>query len=77
MNCPSKKNMGKDGDDKNKKKFGKAYLVEWDSDASSDDDDDSSSKLNVGITIKEAPSLFSSPHCLMAKGDAKVKIITK
>jgi hypothetical protein len=56
---------------------GKAYLVEWDSDDSSDDDDDdTSSKLNVGIAIKEAPSLFSSPHCLMAKGDAKVKIIT-
>jgi hypothetical protein len=74
MNCPSKKNKGKDGDDKNKKKFyhkkdGKAYLVEWDSDASSDDDDDddSSSKLNAGITIKEAPSLFSSSHCLIKK----------
>jgi hypothetical protein len=72
MNCPNKKNKGKDGDDKKKKKFyhkkrdGKAYLVEWDSDASSDeDDDDSSSKLNAGIAIKEAPSLFSSPHCLM------------
>jgi hypothetical protein len=76
MNCPSKKNKGKDGDDK-KKKDGKAYLVEWDSDASSnDDDEDSPSKLNDGIAIKEAPSLFSSPHCLMAKGDAKVKIIT-
>jgi hypothetical protein len=81
MNCPSKKNKGKDGDDKKKKKFyhkkkdGKAYLVEWDSDASSDFDDDSSSKLNARITIKEAPSLFSSPHCLRAKGDAKVKII--
>jgi hypothetical protein len=78
MNCPSKKNKGKDGDDKKKKKFyhkkkdGKAYLVEWDSDASSDDDDDdSSSQLNARIAIKEAPSLFSSPHCLMAKGDAK------
>jgi hypothetical protein len=41
MNCPNKKNKGKDGDDKKKKKFyhkkrdGKAYLVEWDSDASS------------------------------------------
>jgi hypothetical protein len=83
MNCPNKKKKGKDGDDKKKKKFynkkkdGKAYLVEWDSDASSDvDDDDTSSKLNVGIAITEAPSLFSSPHCLMAKGDAKVKIIT-
>jgi hypothetical protein len=81
MNCPSKKNKSKDGDDKKKKKFYhkkrdvKAYLVEWDPDASSDDDDDSSSKLNAGIAIKEAPSLFSSPHCLMAKGDAKVKII--
>jgi hypothetical protein len=83
MNCPSKKNKGKDGDDKKKKKFyhkkrdSKAYLVEWNSNASSDDDDDDpSSKLNAGIAIKEAPSLFSSPHCLMAKGDAKVKIIT-
>jgi hypothetical protein len=83
MNCPSKKNKGKEGDDKNKKKLyhkkrdGKAYLVEWGLDASSDDDDDdSSSKLNAGIAIKEAPSLFSSPRCLMAKGDAKVKIIT-
>jgi hypothetical protein len=72
MNCPSKKNKGKDGDDKKKKKFyhkkrdDKAYLVEWDSDASLDDDD-SSSKLNARIAIKEAPSLFSSPHCLMAK----------
>jgi hypothetical protein len=83
VNCPSKKKKSKDGDDKKTKKFyhkekdGKAYLVEWDSDASSDDDDDdSSSKFNAGITIKEAHSLFSSPHCLMAKGDAKVKIIT-
>jgi hypothetical protein len=73
MNYPSKKNKGKDGDDKKKKKFyhkkrdGKAYLVEWDLDASLDDDDDSLSKLNVGIAIKEAPSLFSSPHCLMEK----------
>jgi hypothetical protein len=79
MNCPNKKKKGKDGDDKKKKKFynkkkdDKAYLVEWDSDASSDgDDDDTSSKLNAGIAINEAPSLFSSPHCLMAKGDAKV-----
>jgi hypothetical protein len=46
------------------------------SDDDDDDDDDSSSKLNAGIAIKKAPSLFSSPHCLMAKGDAKVKIIT-
>jgi uncharacterized membrane protein YkoI len=65
MNCPSKKNKGKNGYDKKKKKFyhkkrdGKAYLVEWDSDASPDDDnDDSSSKLNAGIAIKEAPSVF-------------------
>ena len=49
--------------------------MEWDSDEILHDDDDSSSKLNVGIAIKEAPSLFSSPHCLMTKGDAKVKII--
>jgi hypothetical protein len=37
-----------------------------------DDDHDSSSQLNARIAINEAPSLFSSPHCLMAKGDAKV-----
>jgi hypothetical protein len=80
MNCPSK-NKKKDVDDKkkkfyHKKKDGKAYLVEWDLDERlDDDDDDSSSKLNVGIIIKEAPSLFSSLHCLMAKRDAKVKII--
>jgi hypothetical protein len=78
MNCPNKKKKGKDGDDKKKKKIynkkndAKAYLVEWDSDDSLDDDDDTSSKLNAGIAIKEVPSLFSSPHCLMAKGDAKV-----
>jgi hypothetical protein len=57
MNCPRKKNKGKDGDDKKKfyhKKDDRAYLVEWDL----DDDDDSSSKLNVGIAINEAPSLF-------------------
>jgi hypothetical protein len=54
MNCPSKKNKGKDGDDKkefyHKKKDGKAYLTEWNLDASSDDD--SSSKLNAKIAIK-------------------------
>jgi hypothetical protein len=63
---------------KEEKKDGQAYLVEWDFDASSDDDDDdSSSKLNVGITIKGAPSIFSSPYCLMAKGGSKVKTIHK
>jgi hypothetical protein len=81
VNCPSKKKKNKDGEDKkkkkiyNKKKDGKAYIVEWDLNTSSDDDDDTSSKLNADIAIKEAPSLFSSPHCLMAKGDVKVKII--
>jgi hypothetical protein len=79
-NYPTKKNKNKDGEDKKKKlyhkKDDKAYLVECDSDASSDDDDDdSSSKLNANIAIKEASSLFSSPHCLMSKGDAKVKTI--
>jgi hypothetical protein len=80
MNCPSKKD--KCMEDNKKKKFYKnkkdvqAYLVEWDSDASSDDDDDdTSSKLNAGISIKEASSLFSSPHYLMAKGGAKIKVI--
>jgi hypothetical protein len=70
MNCPNKKKKGKDGDAKkkkfyNKKKDGKAYLVEWDSDDSSDDDDDdddddTSSKLNAEIAIKEALH-FSHP----------------
>jgi hypothetical protein len=57
------------------KKDGKAHVVEWDSYENSDDDDDSSSKLNADIAIKEAPSLFTSPHCLMEKGNGKVKII--
>ena len=70
----------KNDEKKKKKKFikkkrnGQAYFVEWDSDASSDDDDDDDkpSKEVAGIAIKEAPSLFSTPHCLMAKGGAKV-----
>jgi len=79
VNCPNKK-KDKKNDEKKKKKFikkkknGQAYFVEWDSDASSDDDDDDDkpSKGVAGIAIKEAPSLFSTPHCLMAKGGAKV-----
>jgi hypothetical protein len=59
----------------NKKKNGKACYVEWDWDARSDfdsnDDDEggdkSSKKVLVGIAIKEAPSLFDTPYCLMAK----------
>ncbi|PVH64300.1 hypothetical protein PAHAL_2G231700 [Panicum hallii] len=86
VNCPNKKNDKKDkkNDEKKKKKFikkkknGQPYFVEWDSDASSDDDDDDDdddkpSKGVAGIAIKEAPSLFSTPHCLMAKGGAKVQ----
>ena len=82
VNYPNKKNdknKDKKNDEKKKKKFikkkknGQAYFVEWDSDASSDDDDDDKpSKGVAGIAIKEAPSLFSTPHCLMAKGGAKV-----
>ena len=73
VNCPNKKNDKNKKDKKNdekKKKNGQAYFVEWDSDASSDDDDDDDkpSKGVAGIAIKEAPSLFSTPHCLMAKG---------
>jgi hypothetical protein len=62
----------------NKKKNGKACYVEWDSDASldsvsSDDDDVKPSKKGLaGIAIKEAPSLFDTPYCLMAKGEPKV-----
>ena len=82
-----KNKKGKKDDDKKKKKFikrkknGRAYFVEWDSDASSDDDDDDydddedddkPSKGVAGIAIKEALSLFSTPHCLMAKGGDKV-----
>ena len=50
------------------------YFIEWDSNASSDDDDDDDkpSKGVAGIAIKEAPSLLSTPHCLMAKGGEKV-----
>jgi hypothetical protein len=62
----------------NKKKNDKACYVEWDSDASldsdsSDDDDVKPSKKGLaGIAIKEAPSLFDTPYCLMAKGEPKV-----
>ena len=85
INCPNKKRNKKDknDNDNNKKKFlkkkknGQAYYVEWDSDASSDedddDDDDKPSKGVAGIAIKGAPSLFTTPHCLMAKGGAKVQ----
>jgi hypothetical protein len=85
VNCPNKKDdknkKDKKNDEKKKKKFikkkknGQAYFVEWDSDASSDDDDDDDkpSKGVAEIAIKEAPSLFSTPHCLMAKGGAKVQ----
>jgi hypothetical protein len=83
MNCPNKKDKVVEDKKKfyKKKKDGQAYLIEWDSDVSSDDDDDdnddddTSSKLNTDIAIKEAPSLFSSPLYLMAKGDDKVKVI--
>ena len=78
VNCPNKKKDKKNDEKKKfikKKKNGQAYFVEWDSDASSDDDDDDDkpSKGVAGIAIKEAPSLFSTPHCLMAKGGAKVQ----
>jgi hypothetical protein len=63
----------------NKKKNGNACYVEWDSDASSDSDSDDdeedekpSKKGLAGIVIKEAPSLFDTPYCLMAKGEPKV-----
>ena len=51
------------------------YFIEWDSNASSDDDDDDDDKPSkgvAGISIKEAPSLFFTPHCLMAKDGVKV-----
>jgi hypothetical protein len=80
INCPSKKNKKygkKKIEDKKKKYFkkeknGQAYFVEWDSDESSDDKDDKPSSALAGIAIKEAPSLFSKHHCLMAKGESKV-----
>ncbi|KAJ1268526.1 hypothetical protein BS78_07G141700 [Paspalum vaginatum] len=72
-----KKNNDDSDDEKKKKKYydkkkknGQAYLVEWDSDASLDSDDDGKPRKGVaGIAIKEAPSLFSTPHCLMARND--------
>jgi hypothetical protein len=58
-----------------KEKNVQAYFVEWDSDASSDeDDDDKPSRGLAGVAIKQAPSLFSKPYCLMAKGESKVII---
>jgi hypothetical protein len=86
INCPNKKEdkYGKKKDKKSvpkrkkyykKEKNGQAYFVEWDSDASSDEDgDDKPSRGLVGVAIKEAPSLFSKPYCLMAKGESKVII---
>jgi hypothetical protein len=62
----------------NKNKNGKACYVMWDSDASSDsdssDDDDAkpSKKGLAEIAIKEDPSLFDTPYCLVAKGEPKV-----
>jgi hypothetical protein len=65
----------------NKKENGKACYVEWDSDARSDsdsdyDDDEGDEKPSkeglVGIAIKEAPSLFNTSYCLMAKGEPNV-----
>jgi hypothetical protein len=63
----------------NKKKNCKACYVEWDSDASSDfnsnDDEEGekpSKKCLVGIAIKDAPSLFDTSYCLMAKGKLKL-----
>jgi hypothetical protein len=62
----------------NKKKNCKYCYVEWDLDASldSDSDDDEedekpSKKGIVGISIKEAPSLFDTLYCLLAKGELK------
>jgi hypothetical protein len=86
INCPNKKEdkYGKKKDKKSapkrkkyykKEKNGQAYFVEWDSDASSnEDDDDKPSRGLAGVSIKEAPSLFSKPYCLMAKGESKVII---
>ena len=79
VNCPNKKKDKKNDEKKKfikKKKNGQAYFVEWDSDASSDDDDDDDDKPSKGVSgiaIKEAPSLFSTPHCLMTNGGAKVQ----
>lgn len=42
------------------------------SDSNSDDKPSSSKKGLAGVTIKKALSLFSTPHCLMEKGDHKV-----
>jgi hypothetical protein len=43
-----------------------------DSNSSDDDDVKPSKKGLAGIAIKEAPSLFDTPYCLMAKGEPKV-----
>jgi hypothetical protein len=86
INCPNKKGdkYGKKKDKKNvhkkkkyykKEKNGQDYFVEWDSDASSDEDDDDKPSQGLGeVAIKEAPSLFSKPYCLMAKGESNVII---
>jgi hypothetical protein len=43
-----------------------------DSNSSDDDDVKPSKKGLTGIAIKEAPSLFNTPYCIMAKGEPKV-----
>jgi hypothetical protein len=44
-----------------------------DSDSNDDENDEKPSKKGlVGIAIKEAPSLFDIPYCLMTKGEPKV-----
>jgi hypothetical protein len=61
----------------NKKKNGKTCYVEWDSNASSDSDSSDgdvkpSKKGLADIAIKEAPSLFDTPYCLMENGEPNV-----
>jgi hypothetical protein len=44
-----------------------------DSDSDDNEDDEKPSKKGLaGTAIKEAPSLFDTPYCLMAKGELKV-----
>jgi hypothetical protein len=64
----------------NKKKNGKTCYIEWNSDASSNSDSDNDEgdekpykKGLTGIAIKEAPSLFDTPYCRMAKGELQIQ----
>jgi hypothetical protein len=51
--------------------------LDFDSDDDDEGDEKPSKKGFTGISIKEAPSHFDTPYCLMAKGEPKVREINE